>query len=193
MAVVIGAVVATVAGARFGPTGVPVLDVALSVVFIVAVTEAFDGFGNADGLVSGVGGVAAAGVFAIAAFGRQDDLATVALGLTSACFAFLAFNLPPASLFVGRAGRLAVGYALGVGVLVARPRPGPGAVDRSSRRCSSRSRSSTSRWWRSTGSAAGAGSPRTAPTTWRTASPHWDGSAPRCSCCSSRCSCSCRS
>ena len=125
-AVVVAAVVATAAGARFGPTGVPVLDVALSVVFIVAVTEAFDGFGNADGLVSGVGGVAAAGLFAIAAFGRQDDLATVALGLTSACIAFLAFNLPPASLFVGRAGRLAVGYALGVGALALDSVPGPG-------------------------------------------------------------------
>ncbi len=106
-----------IAGARFGPTGVDALDVILAFAFIVVVTQAADGLGNVDGLASGIGAASAAGLFALAGFGGQDDLATVALGLLGACFAFLAFNLRPASLFVGRAGRLAIGYTLAVGVL----------------------------------------------------------------------------
>ncbi|MFI5047444.1 MAG: DUF4012 domain-containing protein [Acidimicrobiia bacterium] len=125
LATLAGAFVAVVAGARFGPTGVEVLDIALAFAFVVVVTQAVDGLGNVDGMVSGLGAASAVGIFAIAAFGHQDDLATVALGLTSACFAFLAFNFPPASLFVGRAGRLAVGYALAVGALAVDPVPGP--------------------------------------------------------------------
>jgi UDP-N-acetylmuramyl pentapeptide phosphotransferase/UDP-N-acetylglucosamine-1-phosphate transferase len=114
---IIAAAVAVAAGARFGPTGVEVLDVALAFCFIVVVTQAADGLGNVDGLATGIGAASAAGLFALAGFGGQDDLATVALGLFAACFAFLAFNMRPASLFVGRAGRLAIGYALAVGVL----------------------------------------------------------------------------
>ena len=116
-ATVIAAAVAVIAGARFGPTGVDALDVVFAFCFIVVVTEAADGFGNVDGLATGIGAASAAGLFALAGFGGQDDLATVALGLLASCFAFLAFNMRPASLFVGRAGRLAIGYTLAVGVL----------------------------------------------------------------------------
>ncbi len=114
---VIAAAVAVAAGARFGPTGVEALDVVLAFCFIVVVTQAADGLGNVDGLATGIGAASAAGLFALAGFGGQDDLATVALGLFAGCFAFLAFNMRPASLFVGRAGRLAIGYTLAVGVL----------------------------------------------------------------------------
>ena len=114
---VVAAAVAVAAGARFGPTGVHQLDVLLAFGFIVMVTQAADGLGNVDGLATGLGAASAAGLFALAAFGRQDDLASVALGLFASCFAFLAFNMRPASLFVGRAGRLAIGYTLAVGVL----------------------------------------------------------------------------
>jgi UDP-N-acetylmuramyl pentapeptide phosphotransferase/UDP-N-acetylglucosamine-1-phosphate transferase len=116
-ATVIAAATAVIAGARFGPTGVDVLDIVFAFCFIVVVTQAADGLGNVDGLATGLGAASAAGLFALAGFGGQDDLATVALGLLASCFAFLAFNLRPASLFVGRAGRLAIGYTLAVGVL----------------------------------------------------------------------------
>src|SRR5262249_27385007 len=41
----------------------------------------------------------------------------------AACFAFLAFNLRPASLFVGRGGRLGIGFTLAVGALAVDPVP----------------------------------------------------------------------
>jgi UDP-N-acetylmuramyl pentapeptide phosphotransferase/UDP-N-acetylglucosamine-1-phosphate transferase len=125
VAVALAAVAAVAAGARFGPTGVWAIDVVVALAFIVVVTEAVNGFGNSDGLACGIGLAAAFGLFALAGFGREDAVAAVAAGLGGACFGFLAFNTRPASLFIGRGGRLAIGYTLAVGALAARPAAGP--------------------------------------------------------------------
>src|SRR5437762_10593315 len=50
LAVTIASVVVVLAGARLGPTGVSALDALAAFLFIAAVTAAFDGVGNADGL-----------------------------------------------------------------------------------------------------------------------------------------------
>jgi UDP-N-acetylmuramyl pentapeptide phosphotransferase/UDP-N-acetylglucosamine-1-phosphate transferase len=121
LAVMIAAAVAVVAGARFGPTGVPLFDVLGAFAVIVAVTKSVDGLGNADALAPGLGIAIAGSLFAVAAFGNQDSLACVLAGLGAACIAFLAFNLRPASLFAGRGGRLAIGYSLAVGALAVEP------------------------------------------------------------------------
>jgi UDP-N-acetylmuramyl pentapeptide phosphotransferase/UDP-N-acetylglucosamine-1-phosphate transferase len=120
-ATVVAAIAAVAAGASFGPTGVDVFDTLGALVLIVLVTQAFDGLGNADALAPGVGAAAAGGVFAVAAFAHQDGLASVAVGLVAGCFAFLAFNARPASLYVGRGGRLAIGYVVAVGALAVDP------------------------------------------------------------------------
>ena len=124
--VVVAAVVAVAAGAELGPTGVDALDTIGAFVFIVAIVKSVDGFGNVDGLVAETGAAASVALFAIAGFGIQNGLAGVFAGTASACVAFLAFNLRPASLFVGRGGRLAVGFVLAVGALVVEPVPGGG-------------------------------------------------------------------
>ena len=125
LAVGVAAVGAVVAGVRFAPTGVGVLDVVLGVAVVASVTIAVDGLGNSDALVPGLGALAAAGLLAIAGFGAQLGVANAAAGLLGACVAFLAFNLPPASLFAGRGGRLATGFALGVLVCSIETEPGP--------------------------------------------------------------------
>ena len=99
----------------------PVLDALGAVVLVVVVTQAFDGLGNADSLAPGVGATAGLGIFALAAFASQDGLASVTIGLVAACLSFLAFNSRPASLYVGRGGRLAIGYVVAVGALTVNP------------------------------------------------------------------------
>jgi UDP-N-acetylmuramyl pentapeptide phosphotransferase/UDP-N-acetylglucosamine-1-phosphate transferase len=121
------AALAVLAGVRAGPTGVGLFDALGALVIIVLATAAADGLGDADGLAPGVGAAGALGVFALAAFGGQDSLAAVAAGFGAACVAFLAFNLRPASLFVGRGGRLAIGYTIAVGALAVRVPAGPAA------------------------------------------------------------------
>lgn len=125
ISVSIAAAAAVVAGARFGPTGVVAIDVLLTWAFIVMVTQAANGLGNTDGLACGIGLAAAFGLFSWTAFGAEDTVASVAAGLGGACFAFLAFNSRPATLFIGKGGRLAIGYTLAVGALAARPAADP--------------------------------------------------------------------
>ena len=124
VATALAALAAVIAGVRFGPTGVDFFDVLGAFVVILVVTQAVDGFGNLDSLAPAMGAGAAFAVFAPAAFGTQDALATVCAGLVGACFGFLAFNLRPASLFIGRSGRLAIGFTVAVGALDLRPVPG---------------------------------------------------------------------
>src|SRR3954453_21273322 len=120
------ALAAVLTGLELGPTGVPALDVIGAFVFVFAVMKSIDGLGNVDGLVAEAGSAAALPLFAIAGFAGQVGLATVFDGLTATCLAFLAFNLRPASLFMGRGGRLAVGFALSTGALAVHPVPADG-------------------------------------------------------------------
>ncbi len=93
------------------------------------------GAGNAVNLTDGLDGLAtmpvviAAGAFAIIAYlaGRADfsvylgiphvpragELAILCAGIMGACLAFLWFNAPPAAVFMGDTGSLALGGALG--------------------------------------------------------------------------------
>ena len=125
--VAVATLVAVVAGVRFAPTGIGVLDVVLGLVVVYGVTMGFDGLGNSDAMVPGLGATSALGLLALGGFAEQWGVANGAAGILGACVAFLAFNLPPASLFAGRGGRLATGFALAVLALSVDVTPGPPA------------------------------------------------------------------
>lgn len=86
----------------------------VSIVWIVAVTNAMNFMDNMDGLAAGVGTVAAA-LFMIAALVNAQWFiaATLAL-LIGAQLGFLVFNFPPARIFMGDGGSLIIGFLLGV-------------------------------------------------------------------------------
>lgn len=85
------------------------------------------GFSNAVNLTDGLDGLAA-GTTAIAAlalgilciFLKLNSLAIFAFSLAGACFGFIWFNGPPAQVFMGDTGSLALGGALGGIVLFSR-------------------------------------------------------------------------
>lgn len=102
------------AGVRFELLGVPGPDAVFTVLWIAGVTAAVAGLGNTDGLLATVAAGAAGGVFALGGFGGQDALATVAAALAGAAVGFLAYNVRPASLYVGQVGGLLAGVLLAV-------------------------------------------------------------------------------
>lgn len=114
-----GAVV--IAGVRAEPFGIAALDVAVTLVWIVGVTNALNLFDNMDGLAAGTAATVAGGVFALAAIGGQDAVATAAAGLVGACIGFLVHNWRPASIFMGDAGALFLGFVLSIAVLELEP------------------------------------------------------------------------
>ena len=115
--VAVAAAGAVAAGAELGPTGVAAIDLVGGGIFVVAVATAMDRVGRTEGALPVLGTVAAAGVVAVAGFADHGGLAAVLAGTGGACAAFLAFNLRPAALVPGRAGGLAVGFAIAVGTL----------------------------------------------------------------------------
>lgn len=83
---------------------------ALSVVWIVLIINIFNFLDNMDGLSVGIAAIATA-VLMAAAF-RSEQVFVGALGLVffGTLLGFLAFNFPPASIFMGDAGSLVVGF-----------------------------------------------------------------------------------
>lgn len=87
---------------------------ALTILWIVIITNAFNFLDNMDGLSAGVAAITSL-VFAIAALGAgQVFVPVMALAMTGALIGFLVFNFHPASIFMGDAGSLVVGYLLSV-------------------------------------------------------------------------------
>jgi UDP-GlcNAc:undecaprenyl-phosphate GlcNAc-1-phosphate transferase len=86
----------------------------LTVLWITAVTNAFNFLDNMDGLSAGVACVCAT-CFLVAALsiGQWFVAASLAL-LIGALLGFLCFNFAPASIFMGDSGSLVIGFILGV-------------------------------------------------------------------------------
>lgn len=93
----------------------PAFQVALTVVWIVALTNAFNFIDNMDGLSAGVGAIASGLLAAVAFLTGRDLMAGFFLALLGAQAGFLVFNLPPASLYLGDAGSLLTGFLLAAG------------------------------------------------------------------------------
>lgn len=114
IAIVIAALIVTAAGIRVKLFDVVVLDVALSVFWIAAITNATNFLDNMDGLAAGLSAIAG-GFFMLV--GVLEDLAFVSV-LAAAVFGsalgFLSYNFNPASSFMGDMGALMLGFVLAV-------------------------------------------------------------------------------
>lgn len=92
----------------------PAVSYALTILWILTLTNAFNFMDNMNGLCAGVGAVAAAS-FASAAAGRGQYLVTViALMTCGALMGFVPHNYPKATAFLGDAGSHLTGYLLSV-------------------------------------------------------------------------------
>lgn len=110
-----------ITGIRTEPFGIPALDIAITLVWIVGVTNALNLMDNADGLAGGTAFGVAGGAFVLAALGGQDTVATATAAVGGACIGFLVYNWRPATIFMGDAGSLFLGFVLAVAVLEVRP------------------------------------------------------------------------
>ncbi len=95
------------------------ISLAVTVVWIVLITNAFNFLDNMDGLSAGVAAIAAA-IFAIAStLAGQIFVPVLAWVLVGALIGFLFFNFSPASIFMGDSGSMVVGYLLSVIAILA--------------------------------------------------------------------------
>lgn len=90
----------------------PVLSVIVTALWFAAVINAFNFMDNMDGLSAGAAAICAAVFLAAALLHGQIFVAALLALLLGALLAFLLFNFPPASIFMGDGGSLIVGYTL---------------------------------------------------------------------------------
>jgi len=100
-----------VADRGWGVTGSGAVDLTLTVLWVVAVVNAFNLMDNMDGASATVGLVAAFGIGVAATVGGDYGLAVGAFSLGGACAGFLCFNLAgPARVFLGDGGSMPLGF-----------------------------------------------------------------------------------
>lgn len=92
----------------------PWLNWALTLIWVVGITNALNFLDNMDGLSGGVATVAAAYFLLLAAMNepRQVLVGAMAAALIGACVGFLRYNLNPATIFMGDTGSLFIGFIL---------------------------------------------------------------------------------
>jgi len=89
-------------------------NIALTILWLLTATNAFNLIDGLDGLAAGVCIVAATSIAIVAALHQHGATMVAALALSGAMAGFLVFNFPPASMFMGDEGALTVGLILGV-------------------------------------------------------------------------------
>jgi UDP-GlcNAc:undecaprenyl-phosphate GlcNAc-1-phosphate transferase len=87
-----------------------IVTAALSAFWIVVIVNAFNFLDNMDGASAGIAVIAGAVLFTAAAFSGQVLVGGLALVFIGTLLGFLVFNFPPASIFMGDAGSLVVGF-----------------------------------------------------------------------------------
>ncbi len=96
----------------------PVLPFCYTVLWIVGLTNAFNLLDNMDGLSAGVAMIVSLVLIVIAVMTEQYFMAATLLVFGGALLGFLSLNFPPASLFMGDAGSMFIGYMLGVSTIL---------------------------------------------------------------------------
>lgn len=111
---ILAALILVYTGVRTALFPWPLLDAALTVFWVVGITNAFNLLDNMDGLSGGVGAVAAAFFTLLAAMSRPSQVLVAALSaaIFGVCLGFLVYNFNPATIFMGDAGALFIGYTL---------------------------------------------------------------------------------
>jgi len=82
----------------------------LSAFWIVLIINAFNFLDNMDGLSAGMAVITSSILFTAAAASGQVFVGGLAIVLVGVLLGFLVFNFPPASIFMGDAGSLVVGF-----------------------------------------------------------------------------------
>jgi UDP-GlcNAc:undecaprenyl-phosphate/decaprenyl-phosphate GlcNAc-1-phosphate transferase len=97
---------------------VPMLaNLALTLLWVVGVTNALNLLDNVDGLAGGIASIAAFFFLVLAVLNGQYLVGSLAAALVGACLGFLLYNFNPATIFMGDSGSLFLGFLLaGVGI-----------------------------------------------------------------------------
>lgn len=99
-------------------TGYDVIDIWITVFWIIGITNAINLLDNMDGLAAGIAAIASVSLaLSFAVNGQTTELLFIC-AFIGALLGFLAFNFNPASIFMGDCGSMFVGFLLSSSVLM---------------------------------------------------------------------------
>lgn len=107
-----GAIILMESGVRVQLPVPPWLNVALTLLWLVGVTNALNLLDNMDGLSGGIAAIATAGFLLLAAASGQYLVGALSAAMLGACLGFLRYNFNPATIFMGDTGSLFIGFIL---------------------------------------------------------------------------------
>ncbi len=106
------AVFAWYAGIQISIFQTPLLDLGVTVLWIVGITNAMNFLDNMDGLLAGISSVVSAFFLVLAVLNGQYLVALLSAAVLGACVGFLFWNLNPANVFMGDSGSMFLGFVL---------------------------------------------------------------------------------
>jgi UDP-GlcNAc:undecaprenyl-phosphate GlcNAc-1-phosphate transferase len=95
---------------------VPFLTMLMTIFYLVAVSNSINLVDGHDGLAAGLCFISSLSLIAVAMILQVPDAMLLSLATGGACLAFLAFNFPPAKIFMGDTGSMLLGMCLGLAV-----------------------------------------------------------------------------
>lgn len=102
----------------------PALAAGLSAIWLAAMANAFNFLDNMDGLSGGMAAIALLALALIGWWAGNPAAALIALALGGAAAGFVLYNFPPATIFMGDAGGLSLGFvAAGLSALLSHGHP----------------------------------------------------------------------
>lgn len=91
-----------------------VLDIPLTIIWIVGLTNAVNFIDGLDGLADGVSIIAALSMCAIAVLRGRPEIAILSAALAGGCIGLLPYNRNPAKIFMGDTGATFLGFTLSI-------------------------------------------------------------------------------
>jgi len=101
-----------ITGVRISIFEIPALNIALTIIWVLFITNAVNFLDNMDGLSAGITAMASAYFLLLAALSGQYLVGALTAALLGACIGFLFYNFNPASIFMGDTGSLFLGFVL---------------------------------------------------------------------------------
>jgi UDP-GlcNAc:undecaprenyl-phosphate/decaprenyl-phosphate GlcNAc-1-phosphate transferase len=90
----------------------PWLQVVVTMIWVVGITNMMNFLDGVDGLAAGIASISSTTLFFIAVLKGQQDMAVLAMTLIGISLAFLRHNFHPARIFMGDSGALFLGFEL---------------------------------------------------------------------------------
>lgn len=119
---IIVACIVIIFGIKFNVAADPLINIPLTVFWIVGIVNAFNLLDNMDGLCAGIVSISALMLAVHSMINDNGQVIILSLALIGSTLGFLRYNFNPAKIFMGDCGSMFLGYTLAVSALMGSPK-----------------------------------------------------------------------